>query len=79
LAAPLALDRGSEKSQEPVSPARRRVKLRLSPKLSNSEPRVAPSDGSPGSSVDPEVVEVVAALEVGVPPDPEEVGVIEGG
>jgi hypothetical protein len=53
--------------------------LRLSPKLSNSEPRVAPSDGSPGSSVDPEVVEVVAALEVGVPPDPEEVGVIEGG
>ena len=53
--------------------------MRLSPKLSNSEPRLAPSEGRPGSSDPDEVVEVVAALEVGVPPDPEEVGVIGGG
>ena len=71
------LDRGSEKSHEPVSPARSLVKFKLSPKLSNSDPRVALRDGKPGSS--DEVVEVVATLEVGVPPDPEEVGVIEGG
>jgi len=81
LAAALAADRGSEKSQDPVSPARSLVRLRLSPKLSNSDPRVAPNEGSPGSSFPevPEVVEVVLALEVGVPPDPEEVGVTEGG
>jgi len=61
-----------------VSPASSLVRFRLSPKLSNSDPRLALRDGRPGSSF-PDEVEVVAALEVGVPPDPEEVGVIEGG
>lgn len=77
----LLFDRVSEKSQEPVSPASSRVKLRLSPKLSNSDNKVVPTEGSPGSSlpVVPEVDEVVVAVDVGVPPDPDEVGVMEGG
>jgi hypothetical protein len=79
LLALVPLDRVSPKSQDPVSPASSLVRLRLSPKLSNSEPRVALREGNPGSSLPVEVVEVVAAFEVGVPPDPEEVGVMEGG
>jgi hypothetical protein len=79
LLAWVPFDRGSEKSHDPESPARSRVRLRLSLKLSNSDPRLAPREGRPESSVADEVAEVVVALEVGVPPDPEEVGVIEGG